>query len=68
MNERRFKFTLPDRIVRGMNRQQYKTASRWLRLSCRIVHDSINWEAFERHIRDVLIYGADKISYEDLLK
>lgn len=37
-----FRLVLPDRVLRTMNRQQYKEAMRWLRAVRRIVHTHIN--------------------------
>ena len=65
---RRFKFTIPECVIRKMNRQQYKVAMRWLRFSARMVHDSINWVAFDKQIQNNILYGYSKINAEDLLK
>jgi hypothetical protein len=41
-----FKFTLPDELVRTMNRQQYKAAMQ------------MDWGKVEKSIADALLYGT----------
>ena len=64
---RHYSFKLKDEFVRGMNRQQYKAASHWARLAARIVDSKINWDVFNRHIFDTMIYGTSIIRTEDIL-
>lgn len=63
-----FRFTLPDHVLREMNRQQYKSAMRWLRLTARIVDKKINWPNLCRHINNVMTYGTSVIRESDLVR
>ncbi len=68
MSKRYFQLQLPDEVVRGMNRQQYKKASHQLRFYSWRVNARINWPAVTRHLADVAIYGCSVISTEDMLR
>ncbi len=65
---RHFTFRLKDDVIRGMNREQYKSASHWARYAAWIVSQRINWDKFHKHLADCLVYGRSEIAYEDLLK
>lgn len=57
MNRRGFRLTLPDDIVRKMNREQYKRVHRYLRKAARAIDETIDWDGLIRNIGNVLIYG-----------
>jgi len=64
---RHFTFQLKDEIVRGMNREQYKSASHMVRWWAWKISNMINWDKFHKHISDSLLYGRSIVRYEDLL-
>lgn len=66
--EQRVRFELRDDIVRGMNRQQYKAASRWVRFCSRICNARIDWDVVDKWFMNGMIYGYSEIRYEDLIK
>lgn len=66
--ESMFRLCLPDRAVRGMNRQQYKRASHWIRLCSRQLHARMNWDVIFKSLADVMLYGYSEIHSEDLIK
>lgn len=57
MNRRSFRLTLPDNIVRKMNRKQYKRVHSYLRKVARAIDETIDWDGLMRNIGDSLIYG-----------
>ena len=63
-----FKFQLKDDYIRGMNRQEYKKASRWARLCGSICELELDWDAVGRHITETIISGYAKINFDDLIK
>ncbi len=65
---KRFRLQLSDDIVRGMNRQQYKTASHYARWLARYIDGKINWDAVSKIFADTAIYGRAEYYYEDLIK
>lgn len=67
MNRRNFDFELPTETLRKMNREQYKATMHWLRYAAWTVHKSIDWDTFNKHLEDVLLFGGSSIRCEDLL-
>ncbi len=68
MMEHHFRLHLSDETMRGMNRQQYKAASHYIRCICRLVDAGINWEVFYKHISDTMLFGNSLIHIKDLIK
>ncbi len=66
MNRRGFKFTLPDKVIRSMNRKQYYTVMSWLRLCARKIHNETNWPTFNKYVVDMALYGQSSINRRDL--
>ena len=52
--KRPFKLILPDKILRTMNREQYKQIMSWLRYCAREVNKKMDYEAINRAI----LYGG----------
>jgi len=55
---RRFVLTLPDSMLRRMNRREYSTVMSWLRLCTREIHIGIDWESFDRDLVGCFINGG----------
>ena len=51
--KRPFKLTVPDKILRRMNKTEYKQATQWLRYCAREVHQQIDYDEITRQI----LYG-----------
>ena len=49
-DSRSFVLTLPDSMLRGLNRREYSAVMSWLRLCTREIHIGIDWESFERDL------------------
>ena len=64
---RHFRFVLKDEFIRGMNRNQYKAASHWVRWTARFIDSRIVWDRVQDHFRDVMLYGRVEFHYEDML-
>ena len=64
----KLRLRLSDKVVHGMNRQQYKQASHWIRSASRLIDAKIDWDAGYRHISDAMIFGYSEIRTEDLVK
>lgn len=52
-DELQIKLILPEKVVRVMNRRQYKQIMSWLRYCAREVHKEIDYEA----INKAILYG-----------
>ena len=63
---RHFAFKLKDEFIRGMTREQYKAASHIVRWWAWKIGQMINWDKFNKHISDSLLYGQSIIRYEDM--
>lgn len=48
--DKSFKLVIPERIVRRMNREQYKRSMSWLRYCTRAVEGAIDYEKLNRKI------------------
>ena len=66
--EKHFRFLLSDTFVRGLNRQQYKESSRFLRICRNQCEEKIDWNAMSRHFTDVALTGCTAILTKNLLK
>ena len=62
-----FRFQLRENIIRGMNRQEYKAASRWLRSCARLIEAGIDWDFVNQYLANSMICGRHEIKYEDLI-
>lgn len=65
--DRHFSFKLKDAFARRMNRQQYKFATRYIRWVSWRFDNMIDWDVFEKHLIDVMLFGKSDITYEDML-
>ena len=57
---RRFSLKLSDSFVRTLNKQQYKDATHWLRLTARQLDKTIVWETLVGKTIDAMLYGEKK--------
>lgn len=62
-----FSFKLKDEVVRGMNREQYKSAMHYLRWLAHYVHQSIDWDKYNQRMADALVFGRHEVFVGDLL-
>ena len=62
-----FTFKLRDGAIRGMTREQYYSASHYVRYLSWKMDGMINREVFRRHITDSLLFGYSEISVGDLM-
>lgn len=65
---RHFSFKLKDEVIRGMNRQQYYSAKHLVRWWAWKVDKMINWDKFQKHITNVMLYGHGFIDGRDFIK
>ncbi len=63
-----FRFCLPNNLLRGMNQQQHKVTCSWLRYVARICDKKLDWDALNRRMFGVTMYGHNEIKVEDYLK
>ncbi len=65
--EKHFNFVLSDTVLRGMNRQQYKAVSRWLRISRNLCEEAIDWDVVRKTTSNLMLYGCGELP-ENVIK
>ena len=62
-----FKLTLPDRVLRKMNRKEYYAEMHWSRTCRRAIEKKIDWSVVREASVDLARYGNCCIPYDRLL-
>ncbi len=62
------KLSLRDSAVRGLNRQQYKSANHYMRSLSRLLNAAIDYDALQKAVMDIMLFGYVEIRTEDFLK
>ncbi len=58
---RHFELTLKHELPRTTTRRVYKSISKWLRTSARIVEKAIDGDEVDRHIYNASVYGYSEV-------